>query len=107
MLLVADAFIVRARSHESAVGGSTHDNSIGRENCASRRDIEPGPRSAANWMGCLVDYRRITRGMERSTPRKRTPKNLKWEAIFGQFRTPIVLLPESGFLVAAITDNLS
>ena len=61
MLLVADAFIVRAWSHESAVGGSTHYNSIGREGYASRRDIVPGPRGAADWMGRLADYCRITR----------------------------------------------
>ena len=61
MLLVADAFIVCSWSHESAVGGTTHYNNIGRENNTSRKNIEPGPRGAADGMGRLVDYRRITR----------------------------------------------
>ena len=61
MLLVADAFIVRSRSHESAVGGSTRYSSIGRENNTSRRNIEPDSRSAVDWMGCLVDYCWVTR----------------------------------------------
>ena len=61
MLLVVDAAVVRARSHESTLGGGTHDSSIGRKDCASRRDTESGARGAAHWVGRLVDCRRITR----------------------------------------------